>query len=1015
MINPYVPLEFHSKYSPSEGLSTLQEIIALTERENIPYVSIADTNGFYGLIRFLTLMKESKSKPLISVKIKTSTLNGVAIARNMQGYEHISGCLTTFHITKHLAIEQFLDKKYENDFFFVTSELSILKRKFSATIAAINPLEPNYGSIAFWSRKNGVRAVFHHPIYFLEPTSHKYQKMLRAVFLNKKEGALNENEFAPPEGYYKTNKMLIEQYPQFSYEMRNCNILAERSFFEFPLGKTIFPKFCDDAKSTLRNLCYTNLPLRYNIGGEQPNLILKKDVISRLEKELSIIEEKGFSDYFLVVHDIVKQCIYTCGRGSGAASIVSYLLFITHVDPIAHNLFFERFLNESRQDPPDIDVDFPWDEREKVLQYILTRYNGKEISGHAAMVSNHITYSSRSSIRESAKLFGVPDFAIEEHNHKSVYAYSRDSNSFELAHKIGKVSDQTAAYSTSLEFCEEFSRVTNGRLRFLSLHCGGVVITPKKTSCYVPVELSPNNIPVIQFEKDQTEDAGLVKIDVLGNRSLAVVRDTINLVNEHYQLNIQYQNFNPIDDLQTQQLFASGDTIGVFYTESPAMRQLQKKTGKGEYKYIVIHSSIIRPAANQYINEYIKRLKGKPYQPIVPELGPLLEETYGIMCYQEDITKTAIAVADFSVKEGEELRKVIGNKNKIRRKEQLKKLFIERVTKKHFEKVALALWDMIESFSGYSFCKPHSASYALLSFKSCWLKAHYPAEFLGAVLKNQGGFYTPLAYISEARRMNVEVIMPTINISNYETFGKRGVLYLGFMLIKGVGKDWVESFLTERKNRGMFKDIIDFINRTEVTSAQISLLIDAGVFDKVEERGRPAIHLLAKQTYLQKSSKRNDGGQTFLTIAKAEGRQGAEQISNNYFIDDFSYPQKLQIEKEIFGSIYSIHPMLLYTTKIPSKLPYPLINGTEIKNYGTKRVCIAAILITSKTVLTQSDEPMKFVSFEDEKDIFETVFFPKIYKAYYSMLHYQGAYLLTGRVDIEFDTPILSVENLKIL
>jgi error-prone DNA polymerase len=408
-----------------------------------------------------------------------------------------------------------------------------------------------------------------------------------------------------------------------------------------------------------------------------------------------------------------------------------------------------------------------------------------------------------------AKVYGIPENEINRVTKNIGYYYNRTSDEFE---EYSKHPESSPAFMKIFRDAVEI----HGRPRHLSVHCGGVVITPRPIYYYIPIERAPKGVNIIQLEKDQAEDFGFVKIDVLGNRSLAVVRDTLQLIDEHYGRKIRYEDFNPLQDSRTIGMLAGGNTIGVFYVESPAMRQLQKKTRKGDYEHLVIHSSIIRPAANIYIREYIERLRGKPYTPLLPEMGEILEDSYGIMCYQEDITKIALQIADFPLGEADEIRKVILRKDRIRRKLELKDKFYENLQRKNIDPaITDQLWEMIESFSGYSFCKPHSASYALLSFKSCYLKTHYPAEFMGAVLKNQGGYYSPLAYLSEARRMGIQVEKPDINVSRNEYFGYENTISMGFMQIKNLSADIVQKLVTERERRGHYDGLIDFMERTD--------------------------------------------------------------------------------------------------------------------------------------------------------------------------------------------------------
>jgi len=978
----FVFLENHSVYSLCEGTIFISELASYARKNNFSYMSICDTNGFYGIMRFIDACRENCLSPVVCARIKSVFFNGILVARNMRGYSRICNFITQIHLNKpDIDFRGQLIKNNE-DYYIITADRDILDAKSSNVYAEVNALAENHFEIYRYAKQAGIKPVLIYPVYFVNG-GYDLHKMLRAVYHNKKLSALDKDEVQQPAACFVPVDEIISRFSHMEDAVINSVEIAENSRFEFTAGRPIFPMYSDDSFRILRDMCFENIPRRYGKPGPE--------IIQRLEKELDIIKRKGFADYFLVVQDIVKQTIYTCGRGSAAASLVSYLLFITHVDPIEHNLFFERFINDGREDPPDIDIDFPWDMRDGIIDYIIKKYSPDNV----AMVSNHVTFSVRSSVREIAKVHGIPEQDINKITKNIGYYYNRNIDDYQNYSKNENTGDAGDCWRDIYRQAVDIS----GMVRHMSVHCGGVVITPKPVRYYIPVEEAAKGVNIIQLEKDQAEDFGFVKIDVLGNRSLAVVRDALKLVKEHYGREIRYENFNPLNDKNTIRMLASGGTMGVFYVESPAMRQLQKKSAKGDYDHLVIHSSIIRPAANRWINEYLERLRGKPYNALIPGMEELLKESYGIMCYQEDITKIAMYIADFTLSEGEELRKVISKKSRLKRKLELRDKLYKNLKRKNTDiKIIDELWDMIESFSGYSFCKPHSASYALLSFKSCYLKAHYPAEFMGAVLRNRGGFYSPLAYISEARRMGLKIVSPDINKSKYEYFGRKDSVFIGFMQIKNLSYKAVEAFLYEREKNGLYKNLNDFLGRAGIGRADAEILVKAGCFAGVEKYNQPQLLFIVRKFF---------GGRTSGT--------GEELFSGKVYPDivpppmrDIPEEQKLMQETEIYDSFISIHPMTFYRKRIRNRV----VLARDLERFKKKRVRIAGILITSKTVMTKEDELMKFISFEDESAIFETVFFPKIYKKFALMLSYQRPYILSGTVDVEFDTVILNVNDI---
>src|SRR5262249_31986080 len=338
----------------------------------------------------------------------------------------------------------------------------------------------------------------------------------------------------------------------------------------------------------------------------------------------------------------------------------------------------------------------------------------------------------------------------------------------------------------------------------------------------------------VQWEKDQAEEAGLVKIDLLGNRSLAVIRDALRAVKRNHSVEIRHDAFDPLADPATLALMRDGQTMGVFYVESPAMRQLQQKTRRGDFEHLVIHSSIIRPAANDYIREYVRRLRGGAWTTLHPILDEVLRETYGIMCYQEDVARTAIRMAGCTDAEADGLRKVLSKKGAGKKVEDYRQRFARGAAARGIEpRIVEEVWRMILSFSGYSFCKPHSASYALVSFKSCYLKAHHPAEFMAAVISNGGGYYSTFAYVSECRRMGLEGLLPDINDSDRGHTGRRRRVRVGLMQIKGLRDEAIEAILAARRAGGPFVTFDEFLRRVPIDPSDARLLIRAGTFDGI--------------------------------------------------------------------------------------------------------------------------------------------------------------------------------------
>ena len=450
-----------------------------------------------------------------------------------------------------------------------------------------------------------------------------------------------------------------------------------------------------------------------------------------------------------------------------------------------------------------------------------------------------------------------------------------------------------------------------GHFRNLGLHPGGVVLVPDEIRRYVPVEISASGWPVIQWEKDQAEKAGLVKIDLLGNRSLAVICDALAAITQNTGRVIDYATWDPLSDHATNELIRRGDTMGCFYVESPATRLLLRKLWAGMpparraqadvFDYLVIVSSIIRPAANVLADEFVRRAHGQRYRSLHPLLDEVLAETLGIMVYQEDVMKVAVALGGFSVEDGDQLRKVLSKKHKARQLRDYQHQFYEGAAARGLVRPVIdAARAMIMSFAGDSFCKPHSASYAQVSFKSAYLRAHYPAEFIAAVVSNQGGYYSAFAYLSEGRRMGLTILSPDINASDWVYRGSGNTVRVGLMQIRSLEEDFATRILTEQQTNGPYRSLSDFLDRVRPETAQATLLIKAGCFDSIAgELTRPALlwRLFASQ---------------------ATKPPGYLPIPPEY-----ARPQQLMHELALFGFPLSSHPLDLFEDVL-ARISYPL-------------------------------------------------------------------------------------------
>ncbi|MBK9795602.1 MAG: DNA polymerase III subunit alpha [Holophagaceae bacterium] len=660
--------------------------------------------------------------------------------------------------------------------------------------------------------------------------------------------------------------------------------------------------------------------------------VLRGDILARMEQELELIAFKGFARYFLLVQDIVlalsREGLPTriCGRGSGAASLVSYALHLSNVDPVDTNLMFERFLTKERKDPPDMDIDFAWDERDRVIQAVFERYGRARV----AMVSNHAYFKAKGALRAVAQAHGRPDSELKQ--------LARLVRGWE-----GGL--ERASENPAWDVILRQALALKGHFHQFSVHPGGTIVTPGPLWEHAAFQPAPakESVSTTTWDKDGVENYGLVKIDLLGNRSLAVIRDAYHVLGSRVPRD---PGTHSRHDPATQDLLKRGDSIGVFYVESPATRQLQQRVGKGDFETLVIHSSLIRPAAYRWVDRYVKRSRGEEaWEPSDPVFSELLSESFGVLVYQEDVLKVCVALAGWSHFEADQLRKLLGKPDCEAKLPFFEARFRSGAATRGVRPSTVdEAWDMIRTFTGYSFCKPHSASYAQVSFESAWIKTHHPAVFFASVITNQGGYYPAIAYLGDARRHRLVVRGPDANQSlwPFSAEGEQAVR-VGLMQVKGAQEKEVRGLLAEREVKGPFAHLDDLLGRVKLSVPTAEALCAAGAFD-----------LWAP-----------DGDRTRLMWARLGGvPPGVRPRPTDLF-------DRADLEMETMGLTLDLHPAALARVR---KGGGPDRAAEVLK--PNKHLRFWALVVADKDVATEKGERMQFITFEDETGLCEAVAFP---------------------------------------
>jgi len=952
-------------------------------------LALTDVNGMWGFIRFVQHCKDAGMFPIAGTNLITEKDEVVLLAENQFGYENICRAVSAVHDDPSRSVVDIVHPLSSGLFILANDEFTLKAlMDFIPDTHLFIELRPGIqeSEAHHLSKKLKLEIVATGDVYFRSPSDHNAHMTLRAIEKNTTLEQLDVSECKSNQHWFQREADMVKLFPNSLDALNNSRYLADRCKRDWSFINTIFPglslKETHRSNATLKEKVYAGAKIRY---GD-----INADIRQRIQYELSIITQKGFSPYFLIVQDIVEQTRATIGRGSAAASIVSYCLFITQVDPLRYTLQFERFIHPERENMPDIDVDFPWDERDDILDYVFKKYGNER----TAMVSSQVFLKPRSAIREVGKVHGLSNEEIKSITKRiGWYASRRD-----LEHWV-RTDPRFANVDlddTLIRVLKESEKIV-GTFRHPSVHPGGVVIVPDEIRKYVPVLVAPKGVQIVEWEKDQVEDSGLLKIDLLGNRSLAVVRDTIRQVNLNYgevasrSKYVDYHQIQPVGDDKTEQLMKAGKTMGVFYIESPATRQLLAKAGVVDFEHVVIYSSIIRPAANRFTNIMLARIHGEDWDLLHVDLD-FLAESYGIMVYEEQVSMAAMVMAGLGYAEAEALRKTMSRDSMQHLILSWKKKFTAGALRRGYApKMIQDVWDMIASFVGYSFCKPHSASYAMLSFTCAYLKAHFPAEFLAAVISNQGGFYSTYAYMSEARRFGIQILPPDVNRSQREWRGRNNKIRMGFMSIKHLQSKAIDRILDERK-AGEFDSLDDFLCRVDLDLADAMSLTNAGCFRQLapELTHRDLAYRVAG-FYLQNGSK--------------------EPLTASPTSWELTNEDQYRMELETFGYPLSIHPLAVYRPRLSRRIKY----AKDIPKFMGQSIYLIGVYITRKETVTGKSEPMEFLTLEDETEIYECVLFSDVFREFGDMLHWETLFIIRGIVEESFGVYTIAIEKMASL
>lgn len=965
-------LNCHSFHSLRYGTIPLEDLVTQAVGCSVTAMALTDINTVTGIYDFIKACKEVKIKPLVGIDFRN---NGkqlyIGLARNRNGIAEMNRLVTKHNFENTLLPE--VAPNFENVFVIypfdnVPEELK--EYEFIGICAEQLPKLYNY----VWKRRIHKMVVLQSVTYRTKKEFNLH-KILRAIDLNIIGSKLRDTDYCKVSEVMIPINKLMERFIDFPQIIQNTQTIIAACNFEYdfytPKNKKHYTSNKHDDIDLLTKLAYEGMIRRY---GEH-----NTDAKARVEKELKVINDLEFSGYFLITWDIVQYSISKgflhIGRGSGANSIIAYCLDITNICPLELDLYFERFLNVNRKTPPDFDIDWSWRERDTILEYIFNKY-GRD---HVAFCGTNVEFKYRSIFREVGKVFGLPKEELDQLAKNPM-----------VKHYKNEVVKMVQEYGMMLE------KYPNQR----SMHSCGIIISEEPITNFTALEMPPKGFPIVQFDMHVAEDIGFDKFDILSQRGIGHIDDTVKLIRENQGIEVDIRDTSISKDEQTcNNLLSHGKTIGCFYIESPAMRGLLRRLKCDNYKVLVAASSIIRPGVAQsgMMKEYIFRHnypdKFEYFHDVFKEQ---LGETYGIMVYQEDVIKIALHYGGLPAADGDILRRAMSGKGRSKAAlQKVKDNFFDSCAKQgHPVKLSQEIYRQIESFAGYSFCKAHSASYAVESYQSLYLKTYYPIEFMTAVINNFGGFYRTEVYIHEAKMSGAKIHNPCVNKSDYQTkvYGKN--IYLGFQHLKSLESKMAELVVKERQENGLFISLEDFINRIPIGIEAIQILIFIGAF---RFTGKPKNELLIIARLILINFKPEN--RNLMLLQEPVKEYKLPVLERSPFEDAFD-------EIELLDFPVSVTPFNLLQTKYRGD-----VMANDLTKHHKKTVKMLGYLISRKHVPTKRGDMYFGTWIDAQGEFFDTAHFADCLQKY--PFKGGGCYLLLGQVEVDYHFPTITISKME--
>ncbi|TDO83324.1 DNA polymerase-3 subunit alpha [Halanaerobium saccharolyticum] len=1015
-MSDFVHLHNHTAFSLLDGAIRVDSLIKKTKEYEMPAAAITDHGVLYGMIDFYRKAKKEGIKPIIGAEIYLSPgsrfeksrkrYHLVLLAQNKQGYHNLiqlvsKAWLEGFYYKPRVDKE--LLAEYSQGLICLSACLQgeipqlLLNGNYDLAQKAASDYQAIFGKENFFlelqdhnlqqekeaaqgllklSRENNIPAVVTNDSHYLNKEDAELQDILLALQTGTTVDDENRMTFSGEEFYYKTPTEMRELFPELDSAYQNTVRIADRVEVDLDFNHFYLPEYPDlgeekSPEDLLKKLCFKGLKAK--------DMSSNQEAVERLKYELRIIFEMGYAAYFLIVYDFVKyaednQIMVGPGRGSAAGSLVAYLLNITKVNPLKYGLIFERFLNPERVTMPDIDIDFD-ENRDQIIEYVKQRYGTERV----AQIGTFGTMAARAAVRDVGRALAIPYGKVDRvakliSSRKGIEQSMKDQNKLqELYQNDGEIKELL-----------DYARGVEGLPRHISTHAAGVIIGAEPLAQIVPLQKQDESV-ITQLPMGDLEALGLLKMDFLGLRNLTVIKNTLKLIDERHGENIDIDNL-PLDDPDVYQFLSTGKTAGVFQMESYLFQSLNKKMKPERFNDLIAMLALGRPGplGSNIVDDFIAIRHGKKEAEYLhPKLKPILEETFGMILYQEQVMEIASTLAGYSMGEADLLRRGMGKK-KLKLVAAEREKFVKGAVERGIaEETAQEIFDQMEYFAGYGFNKSHSTAYAFLAYQTAYLKYHYPAEFMAALFSSVMGNQDKISdYIKASREINLDILPPDINQSYHDfTAENEGQIRYGLKAIKNVGSGTINALIKARKEKE-FTSLIDFLKRVDISAINVQSLeafIKAGAFDQISV-SRASLLLNFEDLY----NKYNN-----LSKHRAQGQQSFAELfedQNEFLEEDLNYTEVeelktetiLEQEKEFLGIYLSAHPLDQYQDKLRHLNTYSINKVLQVPE--GQKVLTAAYLINYKEHITKRNNKMAFLTVSDREEKIEVIVFSDLFK-----------------------------------